>query len=123
MLRFTFLMIVVALFAACKTGEIDCPRPERVRLHKKTNANYQVLMARERAENEKGLSKAELRELQSYSYKTIPIEEWDCPRPNANKLSKSMQRKIRKNRKRLEEYYKTREQADTVKLVAVTPER
>ena len=78
-----------------------------------------MLLARRRNEPRK-ITKAELKQLQARDYKTISVEEWDCPRPGTSKMPKHVQENIRKNRKRINEYYKNRESADSV---SVTPQR
>jgi len=111
------LLSLTVLFASCKSGDIDCPTPAKVRLNKKTKANYRVLMARHREERERGLSIAELKELQEYNKKSMPMEEWDCPKPGMKKTPKTVAQNIRKNRKRMEQYYKKREQSDSISVV------
>lgn len=118
-MSFRLILIVLMFCSACRSGEIACPRPETVRLKKKAGVNYKVLLARRRKEPRQ-ITKAELRQLQARDYKTVSVEEWDCPRPGTNKMPKYVQENIRKNRKRINEYYKNREAADSV---SVTPQR
>ncbi|PZR38456.1 MAG: hypothetical protein DI538_09630 [Azospira oryzae] len=114
---FSLIFIVLVVCGACRSGEISCPHPETVRLKKKAGVNYKVLQARRRNAPRK-ITKAELKQLQAKNYKTIAVEDWDCPRPGMNKMPKHVQDNIRKNKKRINEYYKNRDSADSIAVTA-----
>ena len=96
---------------------MSCPEPQSVRLKKRAGVNYKVLLARRKNEL-KGITKTQLRQLQAKEYKTVSVEEWDCPRPGMNKIPKHIQDNIRRNKKRINEYYKSRESPDSLSLIA-----
>ena len=117
---FRLFLIVLIFCGACRSGDIACPDPQSVRLKKHAGVNYRVLLARRRMEPKK-ITKAQLRQLQAKEYKTVPVEEWDCPRPGMNKMPRHVQDNIRRNKKRINEYYKNRESADSLSLT--TPKK
>jgi hypothetical protein len=112
-MRLICTIITLILFTACQSGQFACPKPETVRLKKKAEINYKVLIARYRNQPKK-ITKAELRQLQVREEKSVPVEEWDCPRPGVNNTPKQVQEAIRKNRKKFETHYRNRELADSV---------
>jgi hypothetical protein len=116
------LILLLLIFCmACRSGDMSCPEPQTVRLKKKAGVNYRVLMARRKAEPRK-MTKAELRQLQAREYKTVDVEEWDCPRPGGKKMPKHVQDNIRKNRKKIDAYYKNRDALDSIAAPA-TPKQ
>lgn len=116
-MRFFSIIFIVLACGACRSGEISCPEPETVRLKKKAGVNYKVLQARRKHQPRK-ITRTELRQLQAKNYKTIAVEEWDCPRPGMNKMPKHVQDNIRKNKKRINEYYKNRDSADSLAMTS-----
>ncbi len=112
-LRFLIMILVVS---ACKTGEMACPDPKFAKLRKRP-ANYQ----RRIQSNSMTASVKEEKEKPQFDFRqTRPvksaanIEEWDCPRPGQkNALPKAVKDNIRKNRKKFETYYRSRESADS----------
>jgi len=111
--------LVIALLLicmGCAQNPFSCPRPETVRLKKKAGVNYKVLIARRKQEQSKRISKAELRQLMSREYKTVDVEEWDCPRPGMKNMPRQVQDNIRKNRKKFNDYYKTRNSSDSLQF-------
>jgi hypothetical protein len=116
------IIMTSLLFSACHFGKLACPEPETVRLKKKAGINYKVLIARRRNEPRK-ISKTELRQLQVREEKTIPVEEWDCPRPGAKKTPKQVQEAIRKNKKKFETHYRNRDAADSVVFPVTSNQR
>lgn len=110
-LRLTFLLLIFCI--ACRSGDISCPEPETVRLKKKAGVNYKVLLAR-RQQQPRKITKSELRQLQARDYKTVAVEEWDCPRPGMNKMPKHVQENIRRNKRKINEYFKNRDAADSL---------
>lgn len=108
-----FILLIIALCTACGSSKVDCPRPETVRLKKKAGVNYRVLIARARAQQPK-ISKKELKQLMSRETKTVTVEEWDCPRPGVKNMPKQVQENIRKNKRRMDSYYKKRNSSDSL---------
>jgi len=108
-----FILIVLVSFG-CSHSQFDCPKPESVRLKRKAGVNYKVLMARQRQEAKGRISRAELKQLTSRELKTVTVEEWDCPRPGVKNVPKQVQENIRKNKKKFNEYYKTRNSPDSL---------
>jgi hypothetical protein len=118
-MRFLGIIITLILFTACQSGKFACPEPETVRLKKKADVNYKVLIARHRAQPKK-ITKTELRQLQVREEKSVAVEEWDCPRPGVKNTPKQVQEAIRKNRKKFETHYRNREAADSVVFPVTT---
>ena len=115
-MRYLSILLIGLLLQGCSVGELACPRPQRVHLKKRAGVNYKVLMARRRNEPKK-ITKAELRQLQSHEFKTVSVEEWDCPRPGSGKMPKQVQNNIRKNKKKFESYYKNRNLTDSIQSI------
>jgi hypothetical protein len=109
--------LLLLVCVACAPNPFACPSPEKVRLKKRVGVNYKVLIARKRQQQPK-ITKAELRQLMSREYKTVTVEEWDCPRPGVKNVPKEVQDNIRKNKKRFNEYYKTRNSSDSLLFIA-----
>ncbi len=107
-----FLLIILVSFG-CSHSQFDCPTPERVRLKKKAGVNYRVLLARQRNQPKK-ITRSELKQLMSREYKTVTVEEWDCPRPGVKNVPKQVQENIRKNKKKYNDYYRTRNSSDSL---------
>lgn len=104
------LLIIMILFAACRSGEIACPEVKSVRLNKRPS-NYMKSYAR-------SLSASSEEKVNIHSRKSIPqqkhmktissIEEWDCPKPGANAIPKSVKENIKRNRKKFDDYFKNK---------------
>lgn len=110
LIRFLVLLI---LLSACRAGEIRCPEVKTVKLRKKPG-HY----IRPHEEKEVTASASERKPVKTQSstkkMKTISsIEEWDCPRPGANVIPKSVKENIKKNRKKFDDYYKSKPHSDS----------
>lgn len=110
------LVLVVFLFAACRSGEIGCPQVKGVKLNKRPE-NYRMRM------NQYAVtaSAEEEKEKITWPRNTRPvkdaasIEEWDCPKPGTKaQMPKAVKENIRKNRKKFETYYKNRSFPDSL---------
>lgn len=117
------LIILVLLVSACRTSDMACPEPKTVKL-KKRPGNYlrsaqRSLSAFNHEHQEREKPRGEFRPQSSRNVKSIDtIEEWDCPKPGAKVLPKSVKVNIKKNRKKFETYYKNRIQADSAQALA-----
>jgi hypothetical protein len=49
----------------------------------------------------------------------VSVEEWDCPRPGAKNLPKSVKQNIRKNQKKVRDHYRNR--ADSLATYSALP--
>jgi hypothetical protein len=120
------LLIVMLIVTACKTGEIACPDPKFAKLRKRP-ANYQ----RRIQSNSLSASAQQEKEKPQFDFRqTRPvksaadIEEWDCPKPGQrNAVPKAVKENIRKNRKKFETYYRTREFLDSVSSAGASKPR
>jgi hypothetical protein len=45
------------------------------------------------------------------------IEEWDCPKPGMKKTPKSVKDNIKKNKKKMREYFRHKNEADSLQTV------
>jgi hypothetical protein len=109
LIRFLLLLI---LFSACRSGEIHCPEVKTVKLRKKPGHYIRPV------EKEVTASANERKPVKiqpsTRKVKTISsIEEWDCPRPGANAIPKSVKENIKKNRKKFDDYYKNKSHTDS----------
>ena len=105
-------VVLVLLLAACRSGEIACPEIKSVKLRKKPGHYI-------KPNPEEFTASADDRKMKSLpaqkKFKTInSIEEWDCPRPGANVIPRSVKQNIKKNRKKFEESMKPRLSSDSV---------
>lgn len=96
------LLVLLLLVAACRSGEIACPEQKSVKLRKKPGRYLRVQEEEVTASAE---DRKPTRSLPAQKkMKTIgSIEEWDCPRPGANVIPKSVKENIKKNRKKFQE--------------------
>src|SRR5687767_4548647 len=116
------LIILMVLFAACRSGEMACPEVKIAKL-KKRPSNYLLrssqrsMTASNREQEEKEKARIDYRQ-QTRNVKSLAsIEEWDCPKPGTGgktAMPKAVKENIRKNRKKFEEYYKNRNHSDSV---------
>lgn len=113
------LIILILLFSACRGSEIPCPEPKTVKL-KKRPTNYHLksstksLTASNQEQEENERPRGDFRPQANRNVKTIDsIEEWDCPKPGMKVMPKSVKENIKKNRKKFDNYYKNRIQADS----------
>jgi hypothetical protein len=119
------LIILMLLFGACRSGEINCPEVKTVRL-KKRPSNYMRAYSR-------SLSASTNERVSIHDRNEIPqntravkssdsIEEWDCPKPGTKAaMPKSVKENIRKNRKKFDAYYKSRTVSDSIRSVSTQP--
>ncbi len=114
LLRLLLLIIVVS---ACRSGEIICPEPKLVKLNKRPS-NYRM---RIQAKSYTASTKEDKETYKNGKPKPRPvkdaatIEEWDCPKPGGkSQLSKTAKENIKKNKKKIEDYYKSRNSTDSV---------
>lgn len=109
LMRFVLLLI---LFSACRSGEILCPEVKTVKLRKKpghyikTPEKEVTASANERKPVRVQTSTRKVKTISS-------IEEWDCPRPGANVIPRSVKENIKKNRKKFDDYNKHRSSSDS----------
>ena len=106
------LILLLFLFSACRSGEILCPEVKSVKLRKKPGHYIRT------SEKEVTASVTERKvarmQTPNRKVKTISsIEEWDCPRPGANVIPKSVKENIKKNRKKFDNYYKNKSHSDS----------
>lgn len=116
------LLLIALLFTACRANDMACPEIKTVKL-KKRPTNYRMRMqsqsvtasARE-GEKNKTIHDRETNPRQTRPVKSIEsIEEWDCPKPGTkNALPKSVKENIKKNRKKFDNYYKSRSYPDSL---------
>jgi hypothetical protein len=109
LIRFIVLLI---LLSACRSGEILCPEVKTVKLRKKPGHYIRT------SDKEVTASVSERKPVKvqpsTRRVKTISsIEEWDCPRPGANVIPKSVKDNIKKNRKKFDDYYKKKSHPDS----------
>jgi hypothetical protein len=105
-------IIVLILFSACRSGEIICPEVKSVKLRKKPGHYIRT------SDKEVTASVSERRPVKMQSstrkVKTISsIEEWDCPRPGAKVIPRSVKDNIKKNRKKFDDYNRNRSHSDS----------
>jgi hypothetical protein len=112
-------LIVLLLFSACRSGEIACPEVKSLKLRKRpghyirSNDSQVTASAEERKPVKSVPSPKKLKTISS-------IEEWDCPRPGANVIPKSVKENIKKNRKKFEQSAKQRAPVDSVSTSSST---
>ncbi|MBT1701012.1 hypothetical protein KK083_29230 [Fulvivirgaceae bacterium PWU4] len=114
MLIRSLLLAFIFLLAACRSGEIACPRVKGVKLNRRPE-NYRMKM------NAYASAEEEEKEKFTFPRQTRPvkdaasIEEWDCPKPGTKaQMPRAVKENIRKNRKKFETYYKNRNVPDTL---------
>lgn len=108
-------MIIAFLFTACRAGEMACPEPRTVKLNRRP-ANYQMKIQQRQVsasakEDKEKFSRVErqIRPVKS----SASIEEWDCPKPGSKTIPKAVKENIKKNRKKFDNYYRTRNLPDS----------
>src|SRR5690606_29681049 len=118
MVRVALLVVLLVALGSCRVNDMRCPKPKVVKLNKRPS-NYMHTYYRSLAASaEEKPQSAKYQRPKSRPVKSAEnIEEWDCPRPGErNQVPKAVKANIRKNRKRMDEYYRSREQMDTVEL-------
>jgi len=118
---FRFLIVVI-LFTACRAGEMACPEPKIVKLNRRP-ANYRMkiqqrqMSASAKEDKEKYARMEGQRQIRPVK-SSDSIEEWDCPKPGTKTVPKAVKENIKKNRKKFDNYYKTRNFSDSVSVAA-----
>jgi hypothetical protein len=120
------LVLLLIIFSACTTGRIPCPTVKADKL-KKTHIKKRIRYAERDSPataSIKGSGENNRPRTTPSTSRIIPtkpalehmnVEEWDCPKPGGKKnIPKALKDNIRKNKKAYEDYYKSRNSADSL---------
>ena len=100
-MRVLFLLLIYVFCSGCQYGLIPCPDYNKPNYKK---VNFRVI------KNRTYKTDNSVKEKQYHNYyvflelekkrtkKIISVEEWDCPRPGTQKISKSIKRKLMENK-------------------------
>jgi len=93
------VLLILVVFTACRS-EYSCPPPNSTRL-KRMSAHrmkyYKHLMDERAMARNKEAEVKKLKKANEQEVRTIPVDEWDCPKPGT-----AHQRQILKLRKKLD---------------------
>lgn len=111
-------LIVALIFTACRTGEIACPKVKGVKLRTRPGNYLQKHSASTAPAVEEKTKPHVSYKVQRKDLKSLQnIEEWDCPRPGGKaEIPKAVKANIKKNRRKFDDYYRSRNATDTVKI-------
>jgi hypothetical protein len=118
------LIVLALLCSACRSGIIPCPEVKGIK-YRKNAGNYRGVHSSDRnlsasnreTEEQSRNSRAQLLPRQTREVKSIEtIEEWDCPKPGSKTIPKSVKENIKKNRRKFETYYRTRNLGDSTQM-------
>jgi hypothetical protein len=103
-MRIRYWVLILVVLAGCKSDLINCPdhRPLKLKRSNPFALRHQRPQDLDVSASSKSLNNRELQRLKSKddSKKDISIEEWDCPRPGAQKNKRLVKDTLRKMEKR-----------------------
>jgi len=108
--------------AGCKSDLIHCPEYKPIKLRHSNPYSYRTIRPdRDLTASSNTLSYKELQKLRSKrdEKKDVDIEEWDCPRPGAQKNRKMVKEAIKRMEKKQRE--EERHQYDSTEMNSLQP--
>ena len=107
------IVLFLLCCTACRSGIIPCPEVEGLRL-KKSQVNKRlrwperpVITVSSNAKTLQPTSKkAKKYKYVEYTMQHVDVDELDCPKPGEKKMPRAVKENIRKNKKKIRQYYR-----------------
>ncbi len=116
------IMVIIFLSAGCKSDVINCPDFRPLRLKKsnpfraKNNKNIPTLSASSHTTEKRPYTVRDKSPTVDPK-KSMYIEDWDCPRPGAQRNKKIMKESIKRMERQMKEDTRRKSSSDTLSIL------